>query len=221
MSTAMTHLRVRFQTLSFGDIDIHLRTLKDMQQFHDPEQRAEKLGISSAQWPLFGSIWPSSIVLSHYVNGLETKGQRILEVGCGMALTSLLLHHKKNDITATDYHPEAERFLKYNTNLNETSQIPFFRADWKKKNESLGTFDLIIGSDLLYEDAHITDLSSFINRHSSTVADFILVDPGRGRKNKMKRAMHDFGFSCTSPIPDPKTKNETKSKGVVMHFSRS
>lgn len=53
----MPSLRFRYQTIEFGDrgeLDIHLRTLRDKQQFSDRHQVAEKLGISSASWP---NLW--------------------------------------------------------------------------------------------------------------------------------------------------------------------
>lgn len=41
-------LRIRYQTVEFGDTDIHLCTLRDKQQFNDPDDVAKDLGISSA-----------------------------------------------------------------------------------------------------------------------------------------------------------------------------
>jgi hypothetical protein len=32
----MANIRLRYQTIEFGDIDIHLCTLRDKQQFDDP-----------------------------------------------------------------------------------------------------------------------------------------------------------------------------------------
>ncbi len=49
---------INIKQLSFGGDDIHLRTLKDKQQFSDKDKKAEDLGISSATWSLFGVIWP-------------------------------------------------------------------------------------------------------------------------------------------------------------------
>ena len=43
--------------------------------------------------------------------------KRILEVGCGLGLASLVLNERSADISATDYHPEVETFLKINTEL--------------------------------------------------------------------------------------------------------
>ncbi len=45
-------------------------------------------------------------------------GKRILEVGCGIGLCSLVLQQRGADITASDYHPVAEKFLRHNTDLN-------------------------------------------------------------------------------------------------------
>ena len=53
-------LRIRYQTIEVGDLDIHLRTLRDRQQYADAGGVAERLGIFAAHWPLFGVIWESS-----------------------------------------------------------------------------------------------------------------------------------------------------------------
>lgn len=110
----MTNLRLSYQTIEFGKTDIHLCTLRNKQEFHDPQGIAEKLGISSATWPIFGIVWPSSLVLAHHMFHYEIGSKRILEIGCGTALSSLLLNKHRADITATDYHPEVERFLNRN-----------------------------------------------------------------------------------------------------------
>jgi predicted nicotinamide N-methyase len=91
----------------------------------DVDDIADKLGISSAIWSLFGVVWESSQVLAHLLFEYEIAGKRILEVGCGIGLTSLMLNSRHADITATDYHPEVEPFLQENTLLNKGKVIPF------------------------------------------------------------------------------------------------
>ncbi len=39
----------------------------------------------------------------------DIKGKRILEMGCGIDLASLVLNSRRADITATDRHPQARR----------------------------------------------------------------------------------------------------------------
>jgi tRNA1(Val) A37 N6-methylase TrmN6 len=115
---SLLEYRVSYQTLEFNDLDIHLRTLKDRNQFSDPLGEAESMGISSAQWSLFGVVWDSSLVLAHEMAAYAIEGKRILEVGCGIALSSHVLNARHADITATDYHPEAGSFLADNVRLN-------------------------------------------------------------------------------------------------------
>lgn len=213
-------LRIRYQTIELGDTDIHLCTLRDRQQFSDPNDVAHDLGISSATWPLFGVVWPSSLVLAHHMCGYPVEGKRILEIGCGMALSSLLLNKQQADITATDYHPEAGHFLQRNTELNNDEDIDFERVDWADDTDSLGRFDLIIGSDLLYEDQHIDLLSAFMESHAQPSCEVILVDPGRGRKNKLGRKMAAYGFSCAEMKPAETSYLEQPFKGHILTFSR-
>lgn len=216
----MTNLRYCFQTIEFGKIDVHLCTLRDNQEFDDPNGVAEKLGISSASWPIFGVLWPSVLVLAHHVCDYDTGTRRILEIGCGMALSSLLLNKQHADISATDYHPEVGKFLTRNTLLNEDQPIKYEQADWSDGNDELGLFDLIIGSDLLYEEEHIELLANFIERHSKPICEVILVDPGRGRKNKLTAKMLEFGFSSTHSKPAHTDYLEKDFKGHILTFAR-
>lgn len=216
----MTDLRLCYQTVEFGKTDIHLCTLRDRQEFHDPEGVAEKLGISSASWPIFGIVWPSSMVLAHYMSDYNTESKRILEVGCGMALSSLLLNKQHQDITATDYHPEVETFLERNTLLNGDNAIAFEQVDWANLTDKLGLFDLIIGSDLLYEDNHIDLLAQFIERHAKPTCEVIIVDPGRGRKNKLNTKMTEFGFTSSYLQPNHTDYLDQNFKGHILKFKR-
>lgn len=193
----MTPLRLKYQTIEFGKIDIHLCSLRNTQEFSDPEGEAEKLGISSAAWPIFGIVWPSGLVLANFIMAFDTSDKRILEVGCGLGLSSILLNKQGYNITATDHHPSANEFLKRNTDLNDDPAIPFERVDWTDLNDQLGQFDLIIGSDLLYEDQHIEQLSNFLVSHSKDSCEIVLVDPGRGRKTKLIKRLEKLGFTSS------------------------
>jgi predicted nicotinamide N-methyase len=216
----MTKLRLSYQTVEFGKIDIHLCTLRNRQEFHDPLGVAESLGISSAQWPIFGVVWPSSKVLAHYISDYDTGSKRILEIGCGMALASLLLNKQHADITATDYHPESGIFLARNALLNEDEPISYKQVDWADTEDGLGLFDLIIGSDLLYEEQHIALLANFIEDHSNQTCEVVIVDPGRGRKNKLSARMIEFGYSSSEEKPSHTDYLREEFKGHILKFSR-
>lgn len=214
----MGKIKVKYQTIDLNGIDIHIKTLKNNQQFEDIDGIAQNLGISSAQWPIFGQLWPSSQILAQMMSRYDIKNKKILEVGCGMALSSLVLNHRLADITSTDYHPSVEAFLNDNTELNEDKLIPYERTSWTDKDDTLGLFDLIIGSDLLYEQNHIVDLSNFINNHANKNCEIIIIDPGRGNLNKFTKEMSSFGF--TNNVNTHREKDAIDYKGKIIHYKR-
>jgi len=216
----MSTMRVRYTTLEIGAMDIHIRTLRDTLQFEDINGEAERLGISSATWPIFGVVWPSSRLLARLMLEHHVNGKRVLEVGCGIGLASLILNQRSADITATDYHPETEGFLIHNVKLNDGKKIPFVRTGWADLDDDLGNFDLIIGSDLLYEIEHVDLLSAFISRHARDHCDVIIVDARRGYHAKFSKKMAGLGYACSQ-----EKINQTDSMGKsvicqVLTFSR-
>ena len=71
---------------------------------------------------------------------------------CGIGLVSHVLNHRGADISATDFHPEAEAFMKVNMALNNKGRrVPFVQVDWCDLDVELRPFDIIIASDLFYE----------------------------------------------------------------------
>lgn len=216
----MSSLRFRYQTIEFGDSDIHLRTLRDRQQYADDFGLAAALGISSSNWSLFGVVWDSSQVLARVMFDYDIKGKRILEVGCGIGLSSLMLNGRNADITATDYHPEVEIFLAQNVMLNKGKDIPFVRTGWADRETTLGKFDVIIGSDLLYEIDHIDLLSDFINQHSQPQCEVIIVDPGRGQHARFSKKMVKLGYSHSQSKPDNVDYLTKSFKGQVLRYQR-
>jgi predicted nicotinamide N-methyase len=216
----MSSLRIRYQTIEFGDIDIHLRTLRDKQQFRDDDHVARDLGISSATWALFGVVWHSSLVLAHVMFDQEILGKRILEVGCGIGLASLVLNHRHADITATDYHPEAGPFLLKNVALNQGRAIPFVRTDWADEESELGVFDLIIGSDLLYQGDHVDLLAAFIHRHARPHCQVILVDPGRGYHGRFSKKMLSLGYGHSQSKPIQAGHLDAPFRGQILRYLR-
>lgn len=216
----MSSVRTRYHTIEFGDVDIHVRTLRDKQQYCDDGGIAEKLGISSATWSLFGVVWDSSEVLARFMFDYTVEGRRILEVGCGIGLASLVLNHRLADITATDYHPEAEQFLLENVQLNNRKAIPFVRTGWGDKDSGLGEFDLVIGSDLLYQGNHVELLAGFIDQHAMPHCEVIIVDPGRGYHARFSKKMVSLGYSHFQCKPERVDYLDAPFHGQFLHYNR-
>ena len=212
--------QVKFETVSCVGADLTLRLLLDRVQFHDPDGAAERAGIPPASWPLFGLLWPSAQVLAGVMNSFEIQGKRILELGCGLALASLVVHRRGGDITATDCHPLAADFLAHNLRLNQLPPLTYLHANWSEPNPLLGRFDIIIGSDVLYDREQPQALSQFIDRHSQPGVEVLIVDPSRGNQNSFSRMMTGMGFSHRAKqmrcLPDG-----TPFKGQLHRYGRA
>ena len=163
-----------------------IRSLLDRQQYSDGAGLAAALGISSAAWPMFGLLWPSGAQLAaHMVARPPAIGRSVLEIGCGLALASLACHRLGMDITASDRHPLAESFLHANLALNRLGPLRYRHGDWAADPAAVpgcrvtGLYDLIIGSDLLYERDDGATLAAFIGLHSAAAGEVRIVDPDR------------------------------------------
>lgn len=131
--------------------------------------------------PLYGILWPSAegLAWSLWQNHREAlAGKKVLELGCGLALPSLLAAKLGADVTAMDNHRNFERVLEQNMAANQVTckaAVGSF-ADPELK---LGGFDLIIASDILYEPDLYPGLEQFILDHVNPSGQVLIADPGR------------------------------------------
>jgi predicted nicotinamide N-methyase len=207
-------------THRIGAEDYHIRALRDRQQYWDPSGEAERAGISSASWPLFGLLWPAGLALAEEMSRFAIAGKSILEVGCGLGLGSLVLQRRGANVTASDHHPLAEEFLRFNAALNGLPPITFHKAPWAGPNPDLGRFDLVIGSDLLYERGHPSELSAFLACHTESAAQVIMVDPGRSRCGKFSAEMSNEGYTRTEHRMHLPGADTPTPRGRIMSFVR-
>lgn len=191
-----------------GANSLQICSLLDREQFADPLGEAASLGISSAAWPLFGLVWPSGLQLAAHMAVLPLAPHtRILEIGCGLALASLVCHRRGADVTASDRHPLAHSFLRRNVALNAMPPLRYRHGQWGAAPPTLtddaphamtpvhGRYGLIIGSDVLYERDDAGHLARFIDRHALPNAEVLVVDPNRGNRSAFNQRMADAGFS--------------------------
>jgi predicted nicotinamide N-methyase len=233
-----------------GVADLIIRSLLDREQFSDPLGIADRLGISSALWPLFGLLWPSGAHLAARIAARPVIAtERILELGCGLGLSSLIAHRRGANVTASDCHPLAEAFLLENVRLNNLPPIKYWHSQWgisavdrvNPERETSdhtnpaevlaqalgisdsdpGQFDLIIASDVLYERDPAGNLAEFISSHASRNSEIWVVDPDRGNRGAFNRHMRDLGFATQELRLDQATSaNVAAYKGCITLYRR-
>ena len=217
----MTGYSTRNEKVLIGGHCYRLRVLSDTQQFSDSDGHGARLGISSAQWSQFGQVWPSARLLAQAMQRYKTGNKRILELGCGIGLASLVLQRRGADITASDMHPLAGAFLAYNAELNALPAVHYHHLRWHVPQPALGHFELIIASDVLYERDQPLLLSGVIERHASPVAEVMVTDPGHGHRAQFSRLLAAQGFDLTEkhcPMDDHDTP---PYRGRLLHYIRT
>ena len=220
MNSSGLGYRVKFESYSLGCTQFEIRSLLNRQQFYDPQGKALAAGISSASWPLFGMVWPSARMLANAMQSHDIAAKRILEVGCGLGLASLVLQRRQGDITASDRHPLAELFLVENARLNRLPVVKYQTGQWDHPNPALGLFDLLIASDVLYERDHPEMLAGFLDRHAANQATIIVVDPDRGNRNAFAQAMQSRGYASEMQKAGSHQMTGEAYKGHFLTFRR-
>lgn len=210
----------RMLAMHVGGDAWRLRVLSDTQQFHDPDGHGEALGVSSAQWSLFGQVWPAGQLLAQAMHGFDIAGKRILELGCGIGLASLVLQRRGAQVTASDVHPLAEPFLTYNAALNALDAVAYRQLRWDVPLPTLGRFDLIIASDVLYEASQVALLAGVIERHANDTAEVLVTDPGRGNSSRFSRILAAQGFSVVSTRCPRDDQDPPPYRGRLLHYRR-
>ena len=217
-----------------GADDLIIRSLLNRQQYSDPDGEAGRLGISCANWPLFGLLWPSGALLAARMATHQLQpGQRILEIGCGLALASLVGHRRGADVTASDCHPMAAAFLAHNLRLNALPPMDYRHGDWASAattgavghsridGDVQRRYELIIGSDVLYDRDASVALAGFITRHAAPRAQVWIVDPNRGNRAAFSARMAGAGFALFEERLDHAAQGEAAAyKGRMLSYSR-
>lgn len=154
--------------------------------------------------PYFGTLWSSGKILALYFDqqlseGKLTRpmgpGDRVLEIGCGLALPSLYLAKRGWQVSATDLHPDVPLFLAANKQLNGIDSLHYLSLDWRIANSE--KWDLIFASDVLYDKTQPETLSRFIDQNLSGAGRAVVADPGRTYVEIFFDLMRARGFDVT------------------------
>ncbi|WP_201313112.1 methyltransferase domain-containing protein [Dyella sp. EPa41] len=210
----------RNERLSVGGHTYRLRILSDKQQFSDADGHRARMGISTAQWSLFGQLWPSERLLAQAMHRFAVDGKRILELGCGIGLASLVLRRRGADIVASDAHPLAESFLAYNAALNALPAVDYRRLPWDTPEPSIGHFDVIIANDVLYEPAQALLVAEIIKRHAYPSAEVVMTDPGRSHSESFSQLLANQGFVLTEERCPMDDRDAPPYRGNLLHYTR-
>jgi 2-polyprenyl-3-methyl-5-hydroxy-6-metoxy-1,4-benzoquinol methylase len=146
-----------------------------------PAESADLPDSGPVKWapiaPYWSVLWRSGVALAQELDTIDLRGRRVVELGCGLGLPSLVAARGGADVLATDASPEALVLLERNAELNGL-EIETATVDWGEPDELVerGPFDLVLAADVLYEPASIDALIELMPRLAPVAW---LADPGR------------------------------------------
>jgi predicted nicotinamide N-methyase len=127
--------------------------------------------------PYWAELWPSGVALAEVVAGLELRGKRVLELGAGLGIPSLVAALGGADVLATDWAEDAVELLRVNAERNAL-RLRAERVRWDEPEPFLreAPWDVVLGADLLYEGRNAEQLLDLLPRLGG---DVLLAEPGR------------------------------------------
>ena len=103
--------------------------------------------------PYWAELWPAATALAAALP--EVEGLRVVELGCGLGLPSLVAAARGADVTATDWADDAVALLERNATRNGLV-VRAERRDWREPWDE--RFDLALAADVLYERRNVEPL---------------------------------------------------------------
>jgi predicted nicotinamide N-methyase len=127
--------------------------------------------------PYWAELWPTGIAVAETVAELDVRNARVVELGCGLALPSIVAALGGAEALAVDWAPEALALVRTNASQNGVD-VQTLEVDWAAPDSLVerAPFDLILCADVLYEPRNVTALLSLLPRLGREV---LLGEPGR------------------------------------------
>ena len=146
-----------------------------------PSEAAELPDDGAVEWaplaPYWAVLWRSGVALARELDGIELRGRRVVELGCGLAVPSIAAARAGAEALATDSDAEALELVARNAEAND-ARVETAVVDWTEPDALVARapFDIVLAADVLYERASVAPLLSLLPR---LAPEAWLADPGR------------------------------------------
>jgi predicted nicotinamide N-methyase len=169
-------------------------------------------------FPLWAKIWKASWVLSGYLAELPPDvNQRLLEIGAGVGLVSIVATTFGHQITMTEYNSDALNFARANACLNNCPGLPIKKLDWNHPRIK-DQFDLIVAAEVIYDEASFPPLIRLFKSNLKPGGEIILASEIRASgKDLFGLFKSDFDITVAKKT----LRSETVAIPIVLLKMRS
>ena len=164
-------------------------TLEDEQRYLKDERDPLPYGVM---------LWPASIALAHEVlaRAAELPGKRVLELGAGTGVPGIVAGSLGARVLQTDRSEVALHVCAMNVKRNEVLFIEQRVAAWETF-ESAETYDLILGSDVLYATDMHARLRAICETYLAPGGRVLFSDPFRAQSLPLLEQMDASNWRVT------------------------
>lgn len=176
---------------SLREIGIQIGRLK--LRIAGPRHQSESTERISLWWGLTSS----AIALSqHLATRCSLRGERIVELGCGLGLAGITGGLLGAGVTFTDYVGSALTQAETNCRLNgvDPAMVDFVTLDWEQP-KNIGRFSLVLGSEILYDYFTHSGLINVLGRVLDQGGTILLADRKRLVVSRFLGRLTRKGFS--------------------------
>jgi predicted nicotinamide N-methyase len=206
------------ERVRIGDRDFAITHPRSAEDLIDDDEYAD-----DERLPYWADLWPSGQALAAELADRPVSGARILELGAGLGLPSIVALSRGARVLATDWYPVALEFARANARAAGVGPLATMEVDWASLPDALrarGPFDVIIGADVAYERRHASQLAPLIAAIATPETEVVIADPRRPDANALVVALRDAGWAYFRT--DRQAPGRPDEQGPVIyihHFS--
>jgi 2-polyprenyl-3-methyl-5-hydroxy-6-metoxy-1,4-benzoquinol methylase len=145
-----------------------------------------------AGFPLWAKIWePSWILAEHVAKKPPSQFKKILEIGSGIGVVSIVAASFGHDVTMTEYDDDALQFASANAEINNCPDMKIYRLDWHRPDLET-RYDTIIGSEVLFHERDFDPLLNLFQRYLKPKGRIIMASGIRQSTLDIIRRLHPY-----------------------------
>lgn len=207
----MENIKLNLISVQFDYKDTHLSINKVENLDELVDQVTDDEFNKDERIPYWAELWPSAIGLSKFIikNPELFYKKDILELGCGLGLTSLIIMQQKpNTFLCTDYENDALKLTRKNFLKNKINQPDFKYLDWRKPQLD-EEFELIVASDVLYEKRFFQSMLNLFLNYLKRDGHIIIAEPNRKIAVPFFKQLKNHGYQYTIHFEEVSQLNQT------------
>ena len=172
------HYPVYLRTIEYGpySMEICMPEEEEVKKIYEREKSLRP----DIDFPFWTRLWPSAIALSIFLRENEDliEGKKLLELGAGLGLPSVVAATKAQSVTSSDHIDAAVETMAKSFSHHGFKNANSVRIDVRGIPEELQG-DLLLLSDINYDPQLFPDLMKLVKRFLKNGSTIILSTPQR------------------------------------------